>query len=110
MVGQGSVDSTLRSKMYNRAVRVLKTIYEALQRLKLDVFENWLQISGKGQHLDDYLESGKFTGLTNECRTDHMVNSADRLEGLFQFWEEYEDEYGATNLVQWQYFGTVFWR
>ena len=30
LVGQGSVDSTLRGKMYSVAVRVLKTIYEAL--------------------------------------------------------------------------------
>ena len=30
LVGKGSVDSTLRGKMYNVAVRVLETIYEAL--------------------------------------------------------------------------------
>ena len=78
--------------MYNRAVRVLKTIYEAQQRPKLDVFENWLQNSGKGKHLDDYLESGEFTSITNEPRPDHVVNAADRSEALFQFWREYEDE------------------
>ena len=56
------------------------------------MFENWLQISGKGHHLDDYLESGEFTSLINERRPDHMVNAADRSKALFQFWEEYEDE------------------
>ena len=79
--------------MYNRAVRVLKTIYEALQRLKkVNVFEHWLQILGKGQHLNDYLESDESTSSSNKCQPDHMVNAADWPEPLFQLWEEYEDE------------------
>ena len=56
------------------------------------MFKNWLQISGKGQHFDYYLESGKFTSLTNECQPDHMVHAAYRSEALFKLWEEYEDE------------------
>ena len=97
--------------MYIRAVRALKTIYEALQRLKkLNVFEHWLQILGKGQHLDDYLESDEFTTSSNKCQPDHMVNAADWPAAFFQLWEEYEDEIRPTNWVQWQYFGTVFWR
>ena len=110
LVGQGSVDSTLPGEMYNRVVQVLKTIYEALQRLKLDVCENWLQISGKGQHLDDYLESGEFTSLTNERQPGHMVTAADTSEALFQFWKEYENEMWCYKFGPMAVFWNSFWK
>ena len=47
MVGPGSIDSTMKGKQYNRAVRILKIVYEALQPLKLDAFEKWSQRTNK---------------------------------------------------------------
>ena len=35
LTGPGSVEAVLRGKHYNRALRVKKTVYEALMRLKL---------------------------------------------------------------------------
>ena len=43
LIGLGSIDTAMKGKQYNIAVCSLKIMYEALQRLKLDAFEKWLQ-------------------------------------------------------------------
>ena len=40
IVAEGSVDSALRGKSYNRGIRLYKTYYEALYRLLLNQLEN----------------------------------------------------------------------
>ena len=40
LVGSGTVESLLKGKQCNRAIRVYKTPYEALQRLKFDSFRD----------------------------------------------------------------------
>ena len=40
LTGPGSVEDFLRGKHYNRALGVMKTVYEALMQLKFEAFEN----------------------------------------------------------------------
>ena len=47
LVGTASAESILKGKQYNRAVRYLKVVYEALQRLKVEAFEQWLSSQQK---------------------------------------------------------------
>lgn len=42
IMDEGSVSSVLEGKMYNRAVRVHKCVYEALNRLVWHQFEPWV--------------------------------------------------------------------
>ena len=91
VVGPSSADSTLKGKMYNRGMRVLKTVYEALQRLKMDAFENWLKTKEKLHELDDYLESPEFKSLSSTCNPENFEVAAERSLTLLQLWEEYED-------------------
>ena len=53
LIGTGSVDATLKGKHYNRAMRILKTVFESLQRLKLNAFESWLLTTERIQILDE---------------------------------------------------------
>ena len=40
LIGISSVESMIREKQYNRGVRALKMVYEALQRLKIEALRD----------------------------------------------------------------------
>ena len=54
LAGSDSTEIILKGKHYNRGVRIVKYVYEALQRIKLEMFEKWLQDQGKA-HLESYI-------------------------------------------------------
>ena len=43
LIGISSVESMIRGKQYNRGVRTITMVYEALQRLKIESSERWLK-------------------------------------------------------------------
>ena len=47
LTGPGSVEAVLRGKHYNRALRVMKTVYEVLMRLKFEAYETWTHANRK---------------------------------------------------------------
>ncbi|MEM7298198.1 MAG: hypothetical protein AAF391_08035 [Bacteroidota bacterium] len=59
LTGPGSVNAVLGGKHYNRGLRVFKTIYEALFRLKMEAFENWMQENGNYHIVAEFLESNE---------------------------------------------------
>ena len=62
LIGPGSVEAVLRRKNYNWALHVMKTVYEALMRLKFEASQNWMHANRKYDVVAEFLESspGKF--------------------------------------------------
>ena len=52
--GPESVNQILNGKEYNYGIRICKVMFEALQRAKLDVFEEWLQKEKKSNILPTF--------------------------------------------------------
>ena len=52
--GPESVNQILNGKEYNHGIRICKVIFEALQRAKLDVFEEWIQKEKKSNILTNF--------------------------------------------------------
>ena len=63
LLGPESVNQILNGKECNYGIRICKIIFEALQRAKLDVFEEWLQKEKKSNILTNLLESEVFAEL-----------------------------------------------
>ena len=63
LTGSGSVEAVLNRKNYNRALRVMKTVYEALMRLKVEAFENWMHANRKYDVAAEFLESREISEL-----------------------------------------------
>ena len=63
LTGPGSAEAVLSGKHYNRALRVMKTVYEALMRLKVEAFENWMHANRKYDIVAEFLESREISGL-----------------------------------------------
>ena len=63
LTGPGSVEAVLKGKNYNRALRVMKTVYEALMRLIFEAFENWMHANRKYDVVAEFLESREISEL-----------------------------------------------
>ena len=63
LTGSGSVEAVLNRKNYNRALRVMKTVYEALMRLVFEAFENWMYANRKYGVVAEFLESREISQL-----------------------------------------------
>ena len=98
LIGEGSIESALRGKHYNRSMRLLKTTYEALQRLKLDAFENWLLSEQKAQHLYEFLESNSFEDLADERSAMSMQNAVEDSSIVLDLWLEFEEKINSFSL------------
>ena len=69
LLGPESVNQILNGKEYNYGIRICKIIFEALQRTKLDVFEEWLQKEKKSNILTNLLESEVFAELIKKRKS-----------------------------------------
>ena len=91
IVGTGVAESVIKGKQYNRAVRVLKTLYEAMQRLKFEAFEEWLIKEKKEQIFTDFIESIEFTNLMKERNSFNLEICLEKFTELFSLFEQYEE-------------------
>ena len=66
LTGPGSFEAALRGKHYNRALRVMKTVYEALVRLKGEALENWMHANRKYDVSAEFLESWEISELLSK--------------------------------------------
>ena len=89
LTGTGSVEATLKGKHYNRAMRILKTVFESLQRLNLDIFESWFLTTERIQILDEFLDSKDFRNLIEKRNAANMTNAEEKSTTLFSLCEEF---------------------
>lgn len=95
IVEVGFADSTervLKGKQYNRGLRIAKIVYEALQRVKLEVFENWLQNEGKDDILTEFIESETFTKLVDTRTPESFAESLNVGNNLFATANEFDSK------------------
>ena len=88
-----SVESMIRGKQYNRGVRALKMVYEALKRLKLEAFERWLKDEQKNDVLLNFLGSSELQDLIDSVTQDSFQTTAAKLDELFELYEMFEEKF-----------------
>ena len=86
MIGPGSINSTMKGKKTNRAIRILKIVYESLQRLKLDAFEKWSQRTNK-QPVTEISESIAMNNLMQTRNSSNCFLKLTAVEGLFDLYQ-----------------------
>ena len=79
-----SVESMIRGKQYNRRVRALKMVCEALQRLKIEAFERWLKDEQKNDVLLKFLGSSELQDLIDGVTQDSFQTTIAKLDELFE--------------------------
>ena len=90
LIGIRSVESRIRGKQYNRGVRTLNMVYEALQRLKIEAFERWLKDEQKNHILFNFLGSAELQDLIDGVTQDSFQATVAKLDELFELYETFE--------------------
>ena len=102
IIASGSLKGVLSGKHYNRAMRVHKLLFEAMERLRLEAFAksltteeksklDWLDvILMEDSSLDKFLENCARNSV-NEVKEmyDKFVNERSKVNALFAFWSKY---------------------
>jgi hypothetical protein len=103
IVAPGSIKSVLSRKHYNRSIRAHKIIYEAMQRLRLEVFEKSLPMKQKAvlesiklKMTQDFSTTGTFWDISNGDDVNEMMTMYEQFvqqrsdeDPLFSFWSKY---------------------
>ena len=78
VIAEGSVDRALKGKMYNRSVRNVKLVYEALSRMLLNKFNKQLEDELNEDVADKMKEI--FTGVTNNLCEEQVKDFIESAE------------------------------
>ena len=90
LIGTGFVDRVLKGKQYNKGARVLKIIYESLERVKPEAFKRWLRKENKEDILVDYLESTELPQLINNTKKTSFNAAIDSCERIFELFLHFD--------------------
>ena len=91
ILAEGSVSSVIEGKMYNRAVRVHKYIYEALFRLIWKQFIPWVSANHANKACDVRLVEAEVDGMAealSQEQLDTILGSHSLLQ-VYQLWDQY---------------------
>ena len=75
LVGPGTVEAIFKGKHYNYGIRMIKIVSEALFRLKIDAFKDWLIQKGKEEVLCQFLNSEEVIELIKNPDPVHDRNT-----------------------------------
>jgi hypothetical protein len=102
IIASGCVKGILSGKHYNRAMRIHKLLYEAMERLCLEAFVKSLTTEKKAKldsleviltedpNLDAFLENCSSHGVNKVKEMyDKFVNERSEVNPLFAFWSKY---------------------
>ena len=103
-----SVESMIRGKQYNRRVRALKMVYEALQRLKIEAFERWLKDEQKNDVLLNFLGSSELQDLIDGVTQDSFQTTIAKLDELFELYETFEEKFICSELGLMSFLWNIF--
>ena len=92
LVGVSSVESMLKGKHYNRAVRCLKIAYEAFQRLKFEAFEKWLKNRHNSLAMVNFLESSELNRMINDLNGGTFNSALEMIATLYELFQKFEEE------------------
>ena len=91
ILAEGSVSSVIEGKMYNRAVRVHKYIYEALLRLIWKQLIPWVSANHANKVCDVRLVEAEVDGMAealSQEQLDTILGSHSLLQ-VYQLWDQY---------------------
>ena len=98
LAGPGAVESVLKGKQYNRGIRVVKILYEALFWIKIEAFEELLAENHNTNDLVEFMESSQLAVLIKDRNTETMTASMEKIEHLFLLHDKFDEQIRLNNL------------
>eukprot|EP00794_Sanderia_malayensis_P008325 gene8325-9216_t len=96
-LGEGSVEKMLQGKHYNKSMRVLKYVFDALTRLKLQSFKSWLVQQNSTDMLESLLESEEMQTAIHDLSAKNLADLMSQHSEVFGKLNEYEEHLQKNN-------------
>ena len=91
LIGEDSAEQLLKGKHYNNAMRIHHYVAEAITRLKLDAFQDWLRSNGKYHVYESAVHTDEINVLNATRNTANMRSCMECFQELFGLHEEFEE-------------------
>ena len=91
LIGADMTEQLLKGKHYNNAIRIHHYVAEAITRLKLEVFQDWLQSNGKNQVYESSMNADEVKFLDASRNSDSMNSCLEHLQELFDLYNDFEE-------------------
>ena len=91
LIGADMTEQLLKGKYYNNDIRIHHYVAEAITRLKLDAFQDWLQSNGKCQVYESAVNADEVKVLVESRNSDSMKSCVERLQELLDLHHEFKE-------------------
>ena len=91
LIGEDTTEKLLKGKHYNNAMRIHHYVAEAITRIKLDAFQDWLRSNGKYQVYESAVHADEINFLDTTRNSANMRSCMERLQELFNLYEEFDE-------------------
>ena len=93
ILGEDAAQKALRGKHYNNGMRAHLYVAEAMTRVKLDAFLEWLLFHNKYHVHDTVFKSDEVKKIEVSRNSDNLTDCMDIFQDLFTLYEEFEEEF-----------------
>ena len=90
LLSEDSVQQVVKGKHYNNAMRMHLYVAEAITRVKLDDFEDWLKITNQYGKYDSIVNDIALTNLLVNLNSPNFKEGMQNLNELFELYNEFE--------------------
>ena len=90
IVGSTTAERVLNSKHSNYGIRVIKCVYEVMQRVKIEAFEYWLSREKKLVY-HCFLQCKYFDEMCSNPNAESFKVALEKFQGLFFLFEEFKN-------------------
>ena len=90
LLGKDTAEQVIKGKHYNNAMRIHFYVAEAITRIKLDAFQDWLRSNGKYHVYDTAINSEEIKVLELSRNSVNLKACIEVLQDLFNLYEEFE--------------------
>eukprot|EP00794_Sanderia_malayensis_P021171 gene21171-23246_t len=95
--GQASCEKVISGKHYNNSMRVLKYVYDALQRLEIAAFEKWLTEKGGDCTVTDMWTSSELAATIKETTPTTFNELMSNHNPVFELMAAFESSFSETH-------------
>ena len=93
ILGEDAAQKVLRGKHYNISMAVHLYVAEAMTRVKLDAFLEWLHFHNKYHVYHKVLKPNEVKLIEFLRNSDNLTECTEISQGLFKLYKEFEEEF-----------------
>ena len=109
LLGEDQASQMLKGKDYNNGIWVHLYLMEAINKMKLESFENWLVTRNEYKIYEEMKENGVVQNFKQSQNTQNFEQRVEEFRLLLELYDELNNFFQTQKSIQWQHSGIRNW-